>query len=184
MASTSHRDGFLFKGAPSLYIIDWAAEARRHGEMPPCAHLEHRHGVCPLGITHGVEDHHLRNQVVDLWYTSVLDQLVGAAGAVSLAGAYVAAGTGGSPTTDGMTGLEVEVYRDIYTERVRSGNTATISWFYGQDVAPYYLHEWGVFIGAATATAGSGRLAARFQFDFDKSVGLRALYGDWLLSKA
>lgn len=180
------RDGFAFKGDWELWTPRSEAIRDRHGvvrEAPSCYGLEHRRGVCPHGHRHQVEHHAGSNQVTDLLYKAVLDAFV-AQTAAALGTAMVAAGTGAATRTAALTQLTAEYYRAAPTDRAKASATAGVTYFFfGETVANAYLHEWGIFIGAATATANSGTLAATWLYDFNKDSS-QTINGQHTLSKA
>ena len=199
------RDGLAFRGDLILHPIDWRRELKDYGRAqvrlsrssfsparitrelaayrPPCIDLEHRGGVCPLGLAHDVEEARTVNTVVDAFYSTVIDHLQGT-DTTSLAATYVAAGTDGSTTTAGMTGLGAESYRDVWTGQEEQSTTSLVNYFFfSTAVANYYLHEFGAFAGTASATPDSGLLVGRWLFDFDKDA-TKTLNGQYIIGKA
>lgn len=174
-------DGIIWKGRPTLYPIDWKKELQldREGvvrEAPPCFELEHRSGICPLGLKHDVWCDPLENLVVDGLYAACGEHFIGT-GTPSLRISHFAGGTGTGATTGGMTALVSEVYRDTWTEEDALTPTSfNFSMFLGPNAGNgFYFHEWGAFAGAL--------MMARWLYSFEKD-STRTLNGDYVLSKA
>ncbi len=203
--SARARDGLAFRGDLILHPIDWRRELRDYGRAqlrlgrssfsphrikrelahyrPPCIDIEHRDGVCPLGLAHDTDDAVRRNTVVDAFYAAIIDHLAGD-DTISLESTYVAAGTDGSATTGGMTSLGSEEYRDMWTAQEEQNSTALINYFFfSTAVANHYLHEFAAFAGAATGTADSGTMVGRWLYDFDKD-NTKTLNGQYIIGKA
>ena len=143
----------------------------------PCWNMEHRLGVCPLGLTHRTEDREAKNTVTTALKKSVIDQMVGNVSPTSLLITYIAAGTSSAATSPASTTLDVEAYRDAPTYLADATDTqAQVFWYFGPDKANTgsLLHEWGIFGGGATVTANSGIMLARFIDTFDKNIGTAA----------
>lgn len=161
-----------------LVSIDFGRElTRTHNGRPAappdCLGLEHRHGVCPLGLAHGYHEQVGRNTIVAAPKTSIIDQLTNTGTPMSLRVTAVAAGTSADATTAGLTQLVQEQYRAAPTEVIKaSASKATVFWFYGTTVAnaASTLQEWGILGGGATTTANTGTLIGRFLSPFAKDA--------------
>lgn len=154
------------------------AEARQIlASACPCWGMEHRMGVCPLGLTHRLDEHEAKNTVTTALKKSVIDQMAGVASPTNLLITRIAAGTSSAATDAGATTLGAEAYRDAPTSlRAATSTQVQTFWYYGPGVANTgsLLHEWGIFGGGATATANSGTMLARFLSTFDKNIGTAA----------
>jgi hypothetical protein len=141
----------------------------------PCWNMEHRMGVCPMGLSHRIEDHgEKKNTVTTALKKSVIDQMVGNASPTALLVARIATGTSSAATNVASTTLGAEVYRDTPTYLDDTTSTQMqVFWYFGPDKANTgsLLHEWGIFGGTATGTANSGTMLARFVQQFDKNLG-------------
>lgn len=158
-----------------------AREMLRHAL--PCVDLEHRWGVCPHGHAHDRRDVEVRNTVMDAFYGILLDGFLGT-GTTSQLATYVAAGTAGTASTNADAALGAEFYRAPPTDRQHPAvTTGVVYFFFGTTVANAFLHEFGIFVGAATATPGSGLLAARWLADFNKD-NTQTLNGQYSLQRA
>ena len=169
---------FGLSGEFRLVSIDFGRELTRshngrQAAPPDCLGLEHRHGACPLGLTHGYHEQVGRNTIVLAPKTSIIDQLTNTGTPMSLRATAVATGTSASATTPDRTQLFAETYRAAPTEVIKASTSkATVFWFYGTTVANagLTLQEWGIFGGGATTTAGSGTLIGRFLSPFAKDA--------------
>lgn len=181
------RDDFDFVGDLVLHPISWAeeiAQAERylggrlqeaHPEdsrrvlavVAPCIDLEHRLGVCPMGRCHDVRQVETHNDVMDGFFTAILQQYT-AKGGASLAASYIAVGLSTQSNAPDMTQLGSEYYRAVPTDLQQSGTQAQAFFFLPQSVANAYLHEFAVFSGSATASANSGLMCNRWLYDFPK----------------
>lgn len=184
------RDSFAWKGRPTLYVVDFSREIQRDRqgivrEAPPCYHLPHVRGVCPMGLTHDTRVDALKNMVVDGLYNASGQHFINADDQPSLYISHIAGGTGTATTTGDMTALVNEVYRDTWTEEVELTSTSfNFSMFLGPDAGNgNFFHEWAAYAGDASLTLGSGLMMARWLYDFQKDA-TKTLYGDYVLSKA
>ena len=150
----------------------------------PCYEMEHRMGVCPLGIKHRLSDSEGHNTINIALKKSIIYQMTGKPSPTNLLVTYVAAGTSSDPTDPTETTLAVETYRDTPTYLDALSDTQlTCFWYFGPTVANAgsMLHEWGIFGGGATSTPDSGIRLARFLDPFDKNMGTAAS-GNYLMS--
>lgn len=150
----------------------------------PCWEMEHRMGVCPLGLSHATQDREGHNTITTALKKSVIDQLVGNGSPTSLLISRIATGTSSAATDVSQTTLFAETYRDIPTYLAPASSTqAQAFWYFPTTVANAgsMLQEWGIFGGGATSTANSGVLLARFLNPFDKNSG-SAASGSYALS--
>ena len=156
-------------GVGQIYEVDYSRELRR-GIRPPCIDMEHRRGVCPLGLDHRVEEHEAHNTLTDSYREGIVDAILGTTGPVSLLVTRVAAGTSAVVTTTDMTQLVHEIYRaaPVGLEKI-SATQATVFWFFGVNVANALLQEHGILAGAASSIAGSGKMIARFLLPIDNT---------------
>lgn len=152
----------------------------------PCYEMEHRHGVCPLGLDHSVEDSEGHNTIVTSLKQSIIDQATGQDSSLDLTITYIATGTSSVATTSDMTQLDAEYYRDVptYLSKV-SATQGQAFWYFGPGVANAGsdLQEWGIMAGGATSSSGSGTMIARFLQTFTKNSGT-AVNGQYTLNVA
>lgn len=183
------RDKAGWRGHGQLYITRWAGEVQRDRagivrEAPSCFGLAHPVGVCPHGHRHQVERREKANKVVNGWYSAQLDLALGLPGAASTLLTYVSAGTGAAATDNTDIALGAEVWRGALTNRERNSPTEiTCNFYLAAGAVNAFLHEWGIWAGAASATLGSGLLVARFNLDAEVDAQTSA-DGLWTLSKA
>jgi hypothetical protein len=169
---------FALSGEFRLVSIDFGRElTRTHNARPAappdCLELEHRHGVCPLGLSHHFHEQLGRNTIVLAPKESIIDQVTNTGTPMSLRVTAVAAGTSPDATNTGLTALVLEAYRAAPTEVIKvSTSKATVFWFYGTSVANAVnpLQEWGIMGGGATTTVPSGKLIGRFLSTFAKDA--------------
>lgn len=144
----------------------------------PCWEMEHRLGVCPLGLTHRIEDHGAKNAVTRYYTKSIIDQMVGNASPTSLLITRIATGTSSDDTDITEDALFAETYRDTLTALDdTSDTTCEAYWFFGplRANAGVQLQEWGIMAGGAGDLPGSpGIMIARFLDPFNKNIGTAA----------
>lgn len=192
-AIISHRDGLGIAGAWAFHVVDFSRELARWGHLPPaelakaipCLDMEHRGGVCPLGLTHSTRALAGRNTVVAVPKKSIVGQMVDAVGPTSLAVTRICTGTSADPTAQSLEQLVVETYRTSPTDVFPTGGDlqAQVFWYFGssQANAGVDLQEHGVLIGGANDTPGTGKLFARFLQQFSKTIAVNAS-GSYLLT--
>lgn len=184
------RDGHAWRGRFQAHKVihrPGEIERDRAGRVmaaPSCYLLEHRHGLCPHGHRHEVREVADRNQIMDGWYNTILDNARAAVGAAGLEIAYVSGGTGAAARTADMAALGAETWREQWTERSEASATESVFYWYVSEAVPtQFFHEWGAWCGAATATLGSGVLVASWLLDDDHDSA-SSLNAQWTLSKA
>jgi hypothetical protein len=151
----------------------------------PCWEMEHRMGLCPLGLDHRTEDHEGKNQVVNSLRKSLIDQMVGNANPTNLLITRIATGTNAGQTSlVAPYQLGAETYRDAPTFLDdMSASQLQTNWYFGPAVGNpgTNLQEWGIFAGGADGTANSGIMLARFLQLFDKVFG-KAASGQYIFN--
>lgn len=176
MHHLKNADALGIQGNYRITRIDFAAELRR-GEAPPCIDMEHRHGLCPLGLSHAVEDYEGHNTIVTSLKESLINQATGAAAGLNLLVTRIATGTDASATLAAQTQLGAEFFRDVPTSLQKvTALQLQAFWYFGttQANAASDLQEWGILAGGATGVAGSGTMLARFLQRFAKNSGTTA----------
>lgn len=96
---------------------------------------------------------------------------------------YFALGTGTVQPQAGDTALQTEVFRDTFTQRVKSDGQTVYKYYLASTAANgYTLTEAGLFGDGATATAGSGALYARVTFPGIVKTSAIAVTFAWTLT--
>lgn len=196
-AIISNLDTFAMRGEYALHKADYSAaiavadhfphseRARILAELAPCMEMEHRHGVCPLGVDHAMESAEGRNTIMNCFKASLINQFANVA-ADSLVVTEIACGTNNTATDVTQTQLNVEYYRAAPSSVIPGSPTYSQAlgyWFFGTGVANATLQEWGICAAGAGAGAGSGKVIARFLQLFAKT-SLNTASGQYTLNLA
>jgi hypothetical protein len=191
------RDTFAMWGEYALHKADYskAIAVADHfpaheraiilAEIAPCMEMEHRHGVCPLGVNHAIESVEGRNTIMNCFKASIINQFAALA-FDSLAVTYIATGTNSTATDPTLSQLNVEIHRAVPSSVIQGSPIYSQGlgyWFFGTGVANATLQEWGICAASAGAGAGSGKVIARFLQLFAKT-SLNTASGQYTLNLA